>query len=43
MDTIVRTNPSQAHAFVLEQVIAQMVMDWDSLKEEFDRQFQETK
>jgi hypothetical protein len=39
MSTVIRMNPPEAHAFVLRQVIAQLVMDWDSIKEAYDDQF----
>jgi hypothetical protein len=40
---IINTNPVQLQAFVLQEVITYLVMDWDSIKEEFDSQFQENK
>jgi hypothetical protein len=36
---IIRWNPPEAHEFVLQQVLAQLVMDWDGIKDEFDGQF----
>ena len=40
--TVIQFNPPQAHPFAVGQVIAQLVMDWDSIKEEFDGQFDQS-
>jgi hypothetical protein len=36
MVKVIRWNPPEAHAFVIQQAIVQLVMDWDSIKETYD-------
>jgi hypothetical protein len=38
--TVIQVNPPQAQPFAVGQVIAQLVMDWESLQTEYDNQFQ---
>ena len=37
--TVVSMNPPQAQPFAVGQVIAQLVMDWESIRDEYDGQF----
>jgi hypothetical protein len=38
--TVIQFNPPQAQPFAVGQVIAQLVMDWESIQTEYDNQFQ---
>jgi hypothetical protein len=40
--TVIQFNPPQAQPFAVGQVIAQLVMDWDSMCAEYDTQFATT-
>lgn len=37
--TVVQLNPPQAQPFAVSQVIAQVVIDWDGIRDEYDGQF----
>lgn len=39
MVKVIRWNPPEVHAFVIQQVIEQLVLDWDGIKETYDAQF----
>jgi hypothetical protein len=40
MVKVIRWNPPVPPTFIIQQVIAQLVMDWDSIKATYDDQFQ---
>jgi hypothetical protein len=40
--TVIQLNPPHAQPFAVSQVIAQLVMDWDGIRDEYDGQFTTT-